>query len=104
MITLKQLCSRLKDLREENGLLQSEIAVSTSIPQPTISNIERGNNFNIEHFIALYNYYCEKKDSNQVVSKLFNLKDAYAGALAEKLKTLSQKHSKEIENIINTLE
>lgn len=104
MVTLEQLCKRLKELREENNLLQSELAKLTGLKQATISNLERGHNFRIDNFITLYNYYCTKYDDNKVVSKLFNVSDSYSGMLVEQLKLLSEKTTNEFLKMIETLE
>lgn len=104
MVTLEQLAKRLKNLREENEFLQSEICQKTGITQPTLSNIESGKNFNIETFLILYNFYCEILDSNTVVSKLFKVKDAYAEILVQKLRIVSEKNITEMNKIIKSLE
>lgn len=104
MVALKDLCFKLKELREENGLLQSELAKLSGVNQPTISNIEKGKNFSVEAFLSLYNFYVEKEDSNSVVSKLFNISDPYSGILVEKLKHLGEKHQIELKKLIEYLE
>lgn len=104
MITLEKLCSRLKSLREESGYSQSQLCSKSGINQPTISNIESGKNFNMDAFLMLYNFYCEEFDSNTVVTKLFNVSDAYTGVIIQKLKMLSEKTDIEINKIIDSIE
>jgi transcriptional regulator with XRE-family HTH domain len=104
MIHLEELSARLKDLREENNLLQSEVCKATKINQPTLSNIESGRNFNIEAFITLYNYYSGRMDSATVISRLFNVSDAYTGIIVQKLKLLSEKQQLEIDSLIRSIE
>ncbi len=104
MITLVQLSKNLKQIREELEYSQSEICAKSGIHQPTLSNIENGKNFKIEAFLLLYNFYCQELDSNIVISKLFNVKDAYTEVLIEKLTILSDKTGAEIQKIIKTLQ
>ena len=104
MIKLEELSGRLKNLREENNLLQSELCKATGLNQPTLSNIESGKNFNIEAFITLYNYYSERMDSATVVSRLFNVSDAYTGIIIQKLKLLNEKQQLEINSLIRSIE
>jgi transcriptional regulator with XRE-family HTH domain len=104
MINLEELSARLKNLREENNLLQSEVCRATKINQPTLSNIESGRNFNIEAFLTLYNYYSERMDSATVISRLFNVSDAYTGIIIQKLKLLNEKQQLEINSLIRSIE
>ncbi len=104
MIELESLCAKLKELRQQSGLLQSELCDRTRLSQATISNIESGKNFNIDAFITLYNFYVEIFDSNVVVGKLFDVTDAYTSVILEKLKMLSKKHQENINDIIDLLE
>lgn len=104
MTTIGELSQALKSLREENGLLQSDICQKTGIHQPTLSNIESGRNFNIDSFLTLYNFYCDIMDSNTVITKLFKVKDAYTEIIIQKLRIASEKNISEMNKIIKSLE
>ena len=66
---------RLKDLREDNNMKQSEIASFLGIQQNSYSQIEKGiNNLQIDHLIKLAKIY---KTSTDYILGLTNITEPY---------------------------
>jgi transcriptional regulator with XRE-family HTH domain len=104
MITLQELSTRFKELREENNFFQSQICESTGLNQSTLSNLESGKNFTIDVFLKLYNYYSELLSEPVVLGFLFNVNDPFSAIIVQKLKIYASRQNIELQNIIKHIE
>lgn len=104
MIKIECISAELKKLRLRCKLSQDELAELTGLSQAAISKVESKQNFKMDTFLALYNFYCSRLDSAMVTAELFKYSNTSFPIVIEQFKLLANKHYSEFEKFIADLE